>query len=162
MYSTGIHPGSGNVFADLGFPEPEEHLRKAELARKICASMEHRGLNQVEAAKLLGTDQPKISALMRGRLSGFSLERLIRFLRRLDWDVSISARPRPSTAEKSREGAIVESPLSKLTLSEFRTTTEKLCEAAKLGTYSSASRSPESYRHFMSPGSQPDAQLYAA
>lgn len=103
-----IHPGSGNVFADLGFPEPEEHLRKAELARNICAAMEHRGLNQVEAAKLLGTDQPKISALKRGRLSGFSLERLIRFLRRLDWEVIISARPRLSTVEKPREGAITE------------------------------------------------------
>ncbi|MCI0349905.1 MAG: helix-turn-helix domain-containing protein, partial [Acidobacteriales bacterium] len=71
---------SGNVFADLGFPNAEEMLAKAELAQKITAIIERRRLTQVRAAEVLGVDQPKISALKRGRLSGFSLERLVRFL----------------------------------------------------------------------------------
>ena len=71
---------SGNVFADLGVPNPEEALAKAELAHKIIVLIRERGLTQVQAAKLLGIDQPKVSALIRGRLTGFSLERLMRFL----------------------------------------------------------------------------------
>ncbi len=61
-------------------PNPEEALAKAELANKITVLIEDRGLTQVQTAKLLGIDQPKVSALIRGRLSGFSLERLMRFL----------------------------------------------------------------------------------
>ena len=71
---------SGNVFADLGLPNAEDRLAKAELARKINEIIGKRRLTQVEAAELLGVDQPKISALARGRLEGFSLERLMRFL----------------------------------------------------------------------------------
>jgi len=69
---------SGNVFADLGLPNPEEALAKAELAHKIALLIQNKGLTQVQTAKLLGVDQPKVSALLRGRLSGFSLERLMR------------------------------------------------------------------------------------
>lgn len=69
---------SGNVFADLDLPNPEEALAKAELAHKIAVLIEDKKLAQVQAAKLLGVDQPKSSALIRGHLSGFSLERLSR------------------------------------------------------------------------------------
>jgi predicted XRE-type DNA-binding protein len=87
--------GSGNVFADLGLPNPEDRLAKAELARRISLIIAERRLTQVEAALLLGIDQPKISALVRGRLGGFSLERLMRFLNILGRDVEIVVKPRP-------------------------------------------------------------------
>lgn len=71
---------SGNVFADLELPNSQEMLAKAELARQINRLIEKKELTQVAAAKLLEIDQPKISALSKGQLSGFSLERLFRFL----------------------------------------------------------------------------------
>jgi predicted XRE-type DNA-binding protein len=86
--------GSGNVFADLGVDAPEEALAKAELAAQIFEIIEARKLTQVAAAKLLGIDQPKVSALLRGRLSGFSTERLIRFLNALGRDVEIVVKAR--------------------------------------------------------------------
>lgn len=86
---------SGNVFADLGLPNPEEALAKAELAHKITVVIRDKGLTQVQAAKLLGVDQPKISALIRGRLSGFSLERLMRFLLLLGQDIKITVQASP-------------------------------------------------------------------
>lgn len=90
--------GSGNVFADLGVRDPEEALAKAELAHKITVLVRDRGLTQIQAAKLLGIDQPKISALTRGQLSGFSLERLIRFLLLLGQDIKITVQPCRSRA----------------------------------------------------------------
>lgn len=84
---------SGNVFADLGVPNPEEALAKAELAHKITLLVRSKGLTQVQTASLLGVDQPKVSALMRGQLSGFSLERLLRFLLLLGQDVKITVQP---------------------------------------------------------------------
>jgi predicted XRE-type DNA-binding protein len=72
--------GSGNVFADLGLPNPEERLAKAQLASLIDDVIRERGLTQQEAAMLMGIDQPKVSHVLRGRLSGFSTQRLIDFL----------------------------------------------------------------------------------
>jgi len=94
---------SGNVFADLGLPNPEDRLAKAELARKISEIIAKRRLTQLEAAELLGIDQPKISALVRGRLGGFSLERLMRFLNVLGRDVEIVVKPKP----KGRRHAVL-------------------------------------------------------
>ena len=71
---------SGNIFEDLGAAHPEERLAKAELAYQINSLIEERELTQKQAAQLLGIDQPKISSLRTGKLSGFSLERLFRFL----------------------------------------------------------------------------------
>jgi predicted XRE-type DNA-binding protein len=85
---------SGNVFADLGLPNAEDRLAKAELARKVSEIIVARRLTQMEAAELLGIDQPKISALVRGRLQGFSLERLMRFLNVLGRDVEIVVKPK--------------------------------------------------------------------
>ena len=84
---------SGNVFADLGLPNPEEALAKAELAHKIAVIVRGRKLTQTQAAELLSIDQPKISALIRGRLSGFSMDRLMRFLLLLGQDVKITVQP---------------------------------------------------------------------
>ncbi len=87
--------GSGNVFADLDVDAPEEALAKAELAAKISEIITARGLTQLAAARILGIDQPKVSALLRGRLTGFSTERLIRFLNALGRDVEIVVKDRP-------------------------------------------------------------------
>jgi predicted XRE-type DNA-binding protein len=85
--------GSGNVFADIGFANAGEMLAKSELVRHINKIIEQRGLTQVEAAKLLGINQPKVSALKRGRLTQFSIDRLMRFLVTLGQAVDISVRP---------------------------------------------------------------------
>jgi predicted XRE-type DNA-binding protein len=84
---------SGNVFADLGFAEPEEELARAALAHRIATIIEDRGLTQVEAAAIMGVNQPKVSELVHGHLEGFSLERLARYLIALGQDVEIVVRP---------------------------------------------------------------------
>lgn len=89
-----ITESSGNVFADLGLPDASELLVKAELALQIVKAIEARGLTQVQAAELLGTQQPKVSLLARGELAGFSIERLIRYVNALGLDVEIVVRPR--------------------------------------------------------------------
>ncbi|MBM3236719.1 XRE family transcriptional regulator [Candidatus Poribacteria bacterium] len=87
--------GSGNVYKDLGFENPEEELAKARLASMIYDIISERGLTQVEAARILEIDQPKVSALKNGRLGGFSIERLFTFLRKLDRDIEIVVSERP-------------------------------------------------------------------
>ncbi len=87
--------GSGNVFADLELSDAEGLQAKAALAHQIASILEHRCLTQVEAAQILGTGRPKISALLAGRLDGFSIERLIRFLNALGQDVQIIVSPKP-------------------------------------------------------------------
>ena len=82
---------SGNVFADVGLPE--EYLAKADLVAQIDEVISERQLTQSQAAQLLGIDQPKVSAMLRGRLSLFSLGTLMRFLCRLGSRVEISVIP---------------------------------------------------------------------
>ncbi len=84
-----VEEGSGNVFADIGLPYPEERLAKADLAIRIAETIRARRLTQTRAAHILGIDQPKISRLLRGQLSGFSAERLMHFLTLLGRDVEI-------------------------------------------------------------------------
>jgi predicted XRE-type DNA-binding protein len=86
--------GSGNVFADLHHPDAEEALLKAQLAREIGAAIREKQLTQAAAGALLGLDQPKVSALVRGRLTGFSVERLLRCLTALERDVTITVGPK--------------------------------------------------------------------
>jgi len=73
---TRFESGSANVFADLGLPNPDEALAKAGLAQAIAETIERRGLTQEEAARIMGLDQPKVSAIVRGRLTGFAQDRL--------------------------------------------------------------------------------------
>jgi predicted XRE-type DNA-binding protein len=91
---------SGNVFADLKIPHPEEALAKTELAIRIHNIIKRKKLTQKQAAALLGIDQPKISALMSGKLSGFSMERLFNFLNDLGQDVTISIKTKPRSHKK--------------------------------------------------------------
>lgn len=87
-----IERGGGNVFADLGLPDADTHLLKAELVTRIDRIIRQRGLKQVEAAKLMGLSQPDVSRLMRGDFQEYSLERLLRLLTRLGRDVDITIR----------------------------------------------------------------------
>src|SRR6266404_9057560 len=93
-------PSSGNVFADLKLPQADDLLAKAELAAKIIGEIQRRRLTQTQSAAILGIDQPKISALKQGKLSAFSIERLMRFLLLLGRDVEISVKG------KSRSGSM--------------------------------------------------------
>ena len=96
-----VYHGSGNVFADLGLPDSEERLAKAELARQILNVITERHLTQSQTAELLGIDQPKVSALTRGKLSGFSMERLFHFLNALGRDVHITITPKPESRHQA-------------------------------------------------------------
>ena len=93
---------SGNVFKDLGLSNPEERLAKADLAIQINILIEQKKLTQSAAARLLDIDQPKISALNKGKLSGFSLERLFRFLTILGQDVTIKVSPKKISKVKAQ------------------------------------------------------------
>jgi len=94
-----VHDSTGNVFEDMGMPDAEERLAKAELARVIRKEIRERGLSQSETAELLGIKQPDVSDLVRGKLSRFSMERLERFLNALDLEIRIQIGPRPAWKE---------------------------------------------------------------
>lgn len=87
-----VTPGSRNVFADLGVADPEEELAKAQLASHVRAVIGRLKLTQTRAGSLMGLDQPKVSALINGRLAGFSSDRLLRCLTALGQDVDIVVR----------------------------------------------------------------------
>jgi predicted XRE-type DNA-binding protein len=89
MARTSIRNSSGNVFADLGIEDFEGSLAKSELSARILRIIQRRHLTQAAAGKLLGISQPNVSALLNGRLDGFSTERLFRCLNRLGCDVQI-------------------------------------------------------------------------
>jgi predicted XRE-type DNA-binding protein len=97
-----VTASSGNVFADMGFPEAEEELTKAQLASLIRQVIRRRRLTQVAAASLMGIDQPKVSALLNGRLANFSSERLMRLLTALGQDVDITVRAKPRNRAHGR------------------------------------------------------------
>jgi predicted XRE-type DNA-binding protein len=82
-----------NVFKDIGIPNPEEHLVKAQLVYKIDSIIKKRRLKQAEAARLFGVKQPDISKMVRGEFRQFSVERLMRFLVALDQNVAIVVTP---------------------------------------------------------------------
>jgi predicted XRE-type DNA-binding protein len=95
-------PSSGNVFADLNLPQADDLLAKAELTSKIIAEIQWRRLTQSQAAAILGIDQPKVSALKQGKLSGFSIERLMRFLLLLGQDIEIQVKARNKSRASAR------------------------------------------------------------
>ena len=90
-----ITPSSGNVFADLGLGDADELLAKADLAHTIQRLIQAQGVSQRAAARRLGVAQPDLSSLYRGRLDGFSIERLCRLLTALGQDVRIVVHPKP-------------------------------------------------------------------
>jgi predicted XRE-type DNA-binding protein len=88
-----VEEGSGNVFADLGLPNPEQELMKAHLTLRIHLLIKDRGLTQARAASLLGIQQPHVSLLMRNRAGSYSVGRLLEFLTMLGQDVEIKVTP---------------------------------------------------------------------
>jgi predicted XRE-type DNA-binding protein len=90
--------GSGNIFADLGLPNAEEHQLKAELKRLI----KERKLTQTAAAKRIGIEQPDLSNILRGHYRGYSVARLMRMLTAFDWDVEITVKPHKKAGEGGR------------------------------------------------------------
>ncbi len=95
---TAVERGSDNIFADLGFPDAEAHLVKADLVGRIDDIVRGRGITQTEAARLMGLSQPDVSRLLRGDFREYSLERLFRLLNALGRDIDIIVRP-PRSAE---------------------------------------------------------------
>jgi predicted XRE-type DNA-binding protein len=96
---------SGNVFADLGFANPEEELLKAKLIREIRAIIKRRRLTQAKAAVILGLKQPDVSAIVTGRVGKFSIDRLVRCLDRLDYKVDVVIRHKAARRAASRAAA---------------------------------------------------------
>jgi len=89
-----VEQGSGNVFADIGLPDPEEHLAKVKVSLLIEDLIKERGLTQGQAAGVMGTSQAELSQIIRGVLRDFTMDRLFRCLNALDQDVEISVHPK--------------------------------------------------------------------
>jgi predicted XRE-type DNA-binding protein len=103
---TTVERGSGNVFTDLGFPDADVHLVKADLVNCIDDIVHDRGLTQTEAGRLMGLSQPDASLLLRGDFREYSLERLFRLLTALGRDIDIVIRqPRSADGGKLRIAA---------------------------------------------------------
>ena len=98
---TAVERGSGNVFADLGFPDADAHLVKAHLVSRIDDIVHDRGLTQAEAGRLMGVSRPDVSRLLRGDFREHSLERLFRLLNALGRDIDIVVR-KPRSADGAR------------------------------------------------------------
>ena len=96
-----VEVGSGNIFADLGLPNPEEHQLKAAMVVQLHRLIKARKLTQTAAAKLIGIKQPDLSNILRGHYQGFSIERLMRMLTAFDQDIEITVRPH---RRKSKDG----------------------------------------------------------
>ena len=107
--TSAVHKSSGNVFEDLAVSNPEDSFAKAKLVGRICQIITDRKLTQKKAADLMGLDQPKISALIRGKLRGFSTERLFRCLNELGQEVEINIRPAPRRRRRGKTQVLVAS-----------------------------------------------------
>ena len=95
-----VYEGSGNIFADLGLPDAETHMLKAEIVTELYRLTLERKLNQTEAGKLMGLTQPEVSRLFKGIFREYSVERLMGFLTAFDRDVEIVSRPRPASEQR--------------------------------------------------------------
>jgi len=93
---------SENIFEDIGIENADEELTKAELAWEIDHIIKKRNLTQAKAAELMSINQPKVSALLSRKLSGFSVERLMLFLNLLGQDIDIIVRPKPRNRKIAR------------------------------------------------------------
>lgn len=128
-----ITEGSGNVFADLGFENPEEELEKSILVSAISDAVASKGLSQAAIAKAIGLDQPAVSRLLRGRTAGYTIERLFRILNHLGQSVTITVKPAANAKTKivipgakvSKPKAVASSPRAQVTVRETKATYRK-------------------------------------
>lgn len=88
-----IRRGTGNIFADLGFPDAETHLLKAQLMSRVQDTMLDRKFTQTEAARITGVSQPDLSRMLKGHFRDVSVERIIRILTKLGCEVDIVVKP---------------------------------------------------------------------
>ena len=98
---TNVTASSGNVFADLGFANPEEELLKAKLVRELRAIIKRKRLTQARIAELIGLKQPDVSALLSGRTGKFSIDRIVRSLDQLDYRVDVVIRQKPRSQRRA-------------------------------------------------------------
>lgn len=97
-----IETGSGNIFADLGLPDAEQHLLKAQIVSEIYRLTNERNLTQTQAGKLMGISQPEVSRMFKGNFREYSIDRLMTFLTAFDRDVEIISRPRRKSGKFPR------------------------------------------------------------
>src|ERR1700737_1407460 len=97
-----VYEGSGNLFADLGLPNPEERLLKARMVSELHQLIKQRGLTQVKAAKLIGIHQPDLSLLLRGDFDDYSVERLMKMLTAFEQDIEIVMKPNRRAGKPGR------------------------------------------------------------
>jgi predicted XRE-type DNA-binding protein len=97
-----VYEGSGNVFADLGLPNPEQRLVKAGIVSELHRLIKRRGLTQVKAAKLVGIHQPDLSLLLRGDFDDYSVERLMKMLTVFEQDIEIVMKPSGKAGKPGR------------------------------------------------------------
>src|ERR1700686_3234873 len=102
-----VETGRGNVFADLGFRDAEERLLKAKLATKIAQLIEGKGWTQAQTAERTALDQPKVSRLLRGQLSGFSADRLFAILNRLGHSIEVRISAKERAPERSHTRVMI-------------------------------------------------------
>lgn len=102
-----VEISSGNVFADLGFEDSEERLIKAKVASKIAKLIEQKRWTQAQTATRTALDQPKVSRLLRGQLSGFSADRLFTVLNRLGHSVEVRISAKERAPEKSHTRVMI-------------------------------------------------------
>ncbi len=101
IHSLDYEIGSDNVFADLGFANSEEELLKSDLTAEIASLIKKKKLTQIEAAKILGVDQPRVSSLLSGRLDLFSVEMIMHFLTALGRDIQVVVTPKPKNRKRA-------------------------------------------------------------
>lgn len=99
-------PNSGNVYADLGFDDPDEEMVKAELALVNSRYIGQQQWTDDQAARTLGIKAERLAAVREGRLGRVSITNLIQLLRRMNFDVEISVAPNPSAARSARYGVV--------------------------------------------------------
>jgi predicted XRE-type DNA-binding protein len=99
---TKIEKGSGNVYEDLEVPDAEAMLIKAQLVTKIAELIKHRGFTQIQAGRVLGLPQPKVSGLLKGNFRGISDRRLMDCLTRLKYDVQVVVKAAPRRRETGK------------------------------------------------------------
>jgi predicted XRE-type DNA-binding protein len=107
-----VHESSGNIFADLGLPEADNHFLKAQIVAELYRLTNARKLTQDKAGALMGISQPEVSRLFKGNFREYSIERLMAFLTTFDRDVEIISRPRLKRTKKSERGQIIFKPVA--------------------------------------------------
>jgi predicted XRE-type DNA-binding protein len=107
-----VHESSGNIFADLGLPDADNHFLKAQIVAELYRLTNARKLTQDKAGALMGISQPEVSRLFKGNFREYSIERLMAFLTAFDRDIEIVSRPRLKRTKKSERGQIIFKPVA--------------------------------------------------